>query len=462
MRHLRPGAPRVQGAEMEPDRRRKADPGHSLAGRQQRSPKRIRANMSRMGDGVAANVSTKVARALHDRRVGRAIRLAREADPSSAPFRDLHPHAVLLDGLRFGHARRAAINLVVPAASRDSIFAGLRTAFAAASQFAQVIGGPLRVLCLQPLTRADRRSLERLIVAGFGLAPHDLCVIDLAHLAGVDVGDADTWVATYWSTALCLDVLARRGRIDRAKVVYLVQDYEPMFYAPGAEQDLARETYGSGLRLLVNSSPLAAYIRLHDGVMISDEHVFCPELDWGRLAVVARTRRDPGPVVMYYHRPHHGRNMTPLANAALELASKEFRARTGSPLHVLAVGSPEPLELDGDAMVHNLGKLAWDDYFDRLGSARVMLSLQSTPHPSHPPLDMVVAGGRSVTNEVAGTRGRLHPRLHACEPTPEALAAGILTCITTSESDAVPGDSLRAHLGRELRDAVASLASLLG
>ena len=44
-----------------------------------------------------------------------------------------------------------------------------------------------------------------------------------------------------------------------------------------------------------------------------------------------------------------------------------------------------------------------------IASANVVLSLQHSPHPSHPPFDAAISGARAVTNEFYGTRAGLHP-----------------------------------------------------
>jgi hypothetical protein len=88
-----------------------------------------------------------------------------------------------------------------------------------------------------------------------------------------------------------------------------------------------------------------------------------------------------------------------------------------------------PFELGDGVTLHSLGKLSWDDYFDRIATTDVVLSLQASPHPSHPPLEAAVSGAVSVTNEFDGTRTGLHPRLVSAAATPEGLGEAVVRAI---------------------------------
>lgn len=393
---------------------------------------------------------------IEHRKVGSAVTRARSARrESSFPYWGLHSHAILMDAIRFGEARRAAVNLVLVTARSDAIFAGVMTALKVGATAARLRGIPLRVLSFKVLDRRERQKLRQVLRDEFGVTTVD--IVDLSQFACLKTSANDDWIVTYWSTALCLQLLALRGLVDASRVSYLVQDYEPDFYPASTDAALAEGTYRLGFRLLINSAPLAARLASAD---VDPALVFRPELDWTRLRQASIARADPGGSVLFYHRPYRAGNMCALGVAALRLAAQERYERTGVPLHVVAMGSSEPIDLGKFGYVDVVGRVAWADYFGLLQQARVLLSLQATPHPSHPPLDMVMAGGRAVTNEYHGERASLHPRLEATDPDPRSLAAAVLRAEALPETSAdysVDEALLTQNLGRSLEEVLYSV-----
>lgn len=389
---------------------------------------------------------------IEHRRVGRAVRLAHTADPDGQPYVGLHPHSLLLDAAHFETGKEPYVNLVMATVRRDTIFAGVRTALRAGALAAEIAGLPLRVISFKTLNAADREAIRVTFSDDFGMRAPE--VIDLAGISRLRTSARDRWIATYWTTAHCLQLLAERGRIDVSSVIYLVQEYEPSFYAASTDSILAEMTYHSGFVAVVNSEPLAGYLR-DDGIRVPENLVFRPELDWNLLEMARAKRLDPGPTVLFYHRPFRASNMDSLGIVALRQAARQYFSKTGLRLPIIAMGSSDGFDAGPHADLDVVGRLGWAQYFDTLNSGRVLLSLQATPHPSHPPLDMVAAGGRSVTNELRGTRGALHPRLVAAPATPEALANALLDAamrpeVPPLESVSDIANSLGAPLGRAL------------
>ena len=106
-----------------------------------------------------------------------------------------------------------------------------------------------------------------------------------SRVADVDNGiaDVDACVATGWPTA---HVLAQRGR-DPMWRLYLVQDFEPFFYARGAEYALAEDSYRFGFRSIAVGHMVADLLREVIGIT-SDVVEFGCDNDVYRLACAAR------------------------------------------------------------------------------------------------------------------------------------------------------------------------------
>ena len=382
-------------------------------------------------------------------------------NPDAGPYQGLTPRSLAFATLRLGPAT-PAVNLVLPAYNTGATFAGIKTALQTGAQVAQAEDRHLRVIALRgSFTPSVQQAFRDLVQAEFGLDRDRVTLTSVETCAATDVATDDLWIATYWTTAHAIDVACRLDLIDRCRVIYLVQDYEPAFLPASTASALAASTYRAGFTLLVNSSPLADYIRRYEGVPIPDAQVFAPSLDLARLQQAQQARRPtPIPSVLFYGRPSKPRNMFPLGVAALRAAARRL---TGREVTFRSVGERHrDVVLAGGHMLRSVGKLSWSGYFEMLAEAQFVLSLQASPHPSHPPLDAVVSGAVAVTNELGGTRGGRHDRLIAVAPDPDEMATALVAAIEGHDPD--PGayaPELLAHFGHPLDMAARAAVSQL-
>ena len=356
-------------------------------------------------------------------------------------------------------------NLLIPDFSPGRRFAGILTALQFGDKVARKLGVPLRVLTtdfIPPRLIADyRRDLQSL------LSSPDATVDSL--LAGtVLCSPTDLWQATYWTTAVILDIAARSGAISAQRVAYLVQDYEPNFFAWSTQAALAQSTYHAGFAMAVNSRPLRDYLHREEGVRVSDDLTFAPELDYKALERVHDSRLASSHKIgiFFYARPNKPRNLFPIGAAALQVFDTLWAT------HPLAKSVEVTVTSAGDESPHLelanvkqtvLGKTTYAGYFDLLSRSAVSLSLMMSPHPSHPPLESAVSGGLSVTNSFGAFRDELHPSLILAAAQPDELGAAVLQAVVRSLAEG-PQPFARiqlAALGGSMAGAAAAMASLL-
>jgi O-antigen biosynthesis protein len=378
--------------------------------------------------------------------------------PAASVHAALSDAAVTLAGAQLKDNAPATLNLVLSELRPNSVFAGVSTALDAAHGLATRLNLPLRVIMLSAnLAEHHATAASNYLRERFGTETH---VIDRRNIPHQLFSSADVWIATHWTTAHALQVATIADVIDRSRVVYLIQDYEPGFNAWSTEHNVARGTYHAGFIPLVNSLPLAEYLRQEDQLEVEQSSVFGPSFDTTLLERVAHLRR-PGTVrVLFYARPSKPRNLYALGVAALKDAV--LRLGDGAEdIEIVSAGERHaPVDLGGGKIMHGQGTLDWESYFALLSSAPVVLSLQGSPHPSHPPLEAAMTGARAVTNEFAGTRGDLHERLTAVDAHPAALGAAVAQSIRAARSDG-PGrfDPIpTAKLGGPLAEALDAVA----
>ena len=319
------------------------------------------------------------------------------------------------------------VNLVLADIVADGIFAGVRTALQAGASLADATARPLRIVLASAQDPArDLGAVRTLVLEQFPDLDDRLSIVSGAFLPHTVVSADDIWVVTYWTTAHAAQVACRLGVLDPDHVVYLVQDYEPGFSAWSSSFALTRMTYHAGFHHLVNSLPLARYLERHEGLVTDPSHVFGPALELDRLAEVAASRRSSATArIFFYGRPSRPRNLYPIGITALRVAVDQLAAQ-GVPVDVVSAGhAQDDVDLGHGVALRSAGMLSWSDYYALLGTVDVGLSLQHSPHPSHPPFDLAVSGARAVTNDFDGSRNRLHPGIRAVECDPDGLGAAV-------------------------------------
>jgi O-antigen biosynthesis protein len=352
--------------------------------------------------------------------------------PSDAEtYRGLSRFSLRFDRVQIG-PRSPAVNVLVPSAR--AIFAGTNTALAFARMLSVELDQPLRVVAINRRGAGRGTDTAALLQASGGI--ENLSLTRLGDGEILDAGPDDTWVVTHWTTAHAADIASRLGVIDPAKVIYLVQDYEPGFHPWSMDFALARATYHAGFRIVVNSRPLADYLREQERVEIESDLVFAPHLDPERLARVAAERRGDKQIgIFFYARPSKPRNLYPLGVATLRRAHHLLGADAGR-CDIIAAGEPcPPIRLASERTVEALGDTGWDGYFDLLRRVHVGLSLMYSPHPSHPPLELAVSGARVVTNTFGSARDGLHPRITTARADPDELAHALVDVVRSALED---------------------------
>jgi hypothetical protein len=337
------------------------------------------------------------------------------------PYAGLVSSSTALSDIRVTTAPRQ-VNVVVGSVGDGKVFAGIDTALRVAALLAARLELPLRVLTIDAAP-GTTPSLEALRTR---YQVPDLTLVSRETIGGATFAGDDVWVATHFFTAHAVQVACELGLVDARNVVYLIQDYEPGFVPWSTEYAVAQATYHAGFIPLVNSLPVARHLEQAEGISIPRTQVFGPAFDLARLSRAAETREPaPGTRIAFYGRPSKHRNLFRLGVAALRLAAE----RLGPDRDVTFVSVGEPhgaVELAAGHTMASRGTLAWDEYFEFLSQIDVLLSLQLSPHPSHPPLEAAISGAWAVTNDVGNERAGLHPRLSAVPARVDTLAEAIL------------------------------------
>lgn len=326
-------------------------------------------------------------------------------------------------------APRPALTVLVPTLNPSEIFAGVDTALEIGLGIARR-GFDVRFIATDlPLSSpgASRQFLLRRFSSTEAAARISLnCGVSATTLPA---HPRDVFFATAWWTAHIAEKLNHDHPYEDKRFLYLIQDFEPNFYAWGPAFAGAMESYDFGFDAVFNTTYLRDWFAAQGYGFASDAApAFRPAIDTARYASGQRSPRDPAAPrrLALYGRPEVPRNMY---TTAIEALAQFIETEHLSPrdVELVSVGLVhEPVALPRDMVLKSLGKLPWEDYPDFLLETDLGLSLMYSPHPSHPPIEMAASGCQVVTNSFgAKDLSTLSPAIHSAAPTTPAIAAAL-------------------------------------
>lgn len=200
--------------------------------------------------------------------------------------------------------------------------------------------------------------------------------------------EADVGICTLWNTAY---TLARYGKC-KAKF-YLMQDYEPIFYAGDSIYAAVEQTYRLGFYCIANTSGVAQeYLRYSKWVCS-----FTPGIDTAQFSPSREPVKTKPPYqIVFYGRPLRPRNAFMLGIETL----RRVKERLKDDVHIISVGHDFPVDqYDLKNVIEIRGLLkTMDEVADLYRRSDLGLSFMVTPHPSYQPIEYMASGCPAMTN----------------------------------------------------------------
>ena len=248
------------------------------------------------------------------------------------------------------------------------------------------------------------------------------------------IGPQEVFLATHWTTAQQLKAVL--PRLPIRQFFYMLQEFEPGFYAWSSNFALAVETYGLDFWPIVNEAILADYLlaqplgRLNDPVTRQRAVVFEPAVDSALFYPASPDASRRPRRLLFYARPTNMRNMFGLALKALRQAVADPVYAGWDFVSIGSRGSVPDLPLGHGHVMRPAPWMDYAGYGDLLRKADILLCPMLSPHTSYPVLEMAASGGLSVTNtfatKTAESLNALSRNILAVEPTIAGFADGML------------------------------------
>jgi SAM-dependent methyltransferase/glycosyltransferase involved in cell wall biosynthesis len=262
------------------------------------------------------------------------------------------------------------------------------------------------------------------------------------------VSPHDAFIATSWWTAHIAHHAVRS--LKRERFIYLIQDYEPLFYPASSFYALAEQSYTFPHDALFSTGMLRDYFR-ENGIGVyangqaerqaSSSMVFQNAVNHFKVSE-SELRERKSRRVLFYARPeqsYFARNMFELGVLSLRQAIGEghFELERWEFHGMGAVNRFRNVPLYGRAELKMLPRLTLQEYCRALPAYDLGLSLMHTPHPSLTPLDMASAGLVTVTNtyatKTAAKLSEISGNIIAVPPTAEGIKSGLIRALSEVE-----------------------------
>lgn len=329
-----------------------------------------------------------------------------------------------------------ALNVLQPVLAPHAMTGGPNTIVLLAALTAEA-GIPVRIVTNQAGYRTDPAWFASHVASLLGRAPPPGLQVAAASdsAAPAAVGADDLWLATHWTTAQGVRPVLPRMR--RPWFLYLVQDFEPGFYAWSSNYALALETYAMPHCAIINEAFLAEHLRRQAPGCYADPAFLDARCTVFEPAVDRRVFHPPdaGPSgrprrLLFYARPTNARNMMGLGLQALRAAVEqgvfpgawEFVSIGGR-------GSLPSITLGGGQALRPAPWASYAGYADSLRQADILLCPMLSPHTSYPVLEMAACGGAAVTNsygpKTAQALHALSPDIIGVPPTVQGFVDGL-------------------------------------
>jgi len=327
--------------------------------------------------------------------------------------------------------RPARTTLFIPSLQKSSFFGGTATALIYAALTANESDTPLLIVETLKKGHVKGKELKDFYQKNDIILKHDIELSDLSprkfnHYGYIDLHPDDTLICSAWWDAYLIERLPLIK-----KFIYLIQDYEPIFYNNSDMYTLAESTYKSDRFVPVcNTKLMADFMSAKGYDYISKQTLFFePAVNLWELGASKAAQNKQKRRLFVYGRPSVERN---LFYTALKVLDEVFTEQDLDPSEwecfMAGQDGISNVLLESGKEVTNLGKLSIEEYYEFAKTVDVAISLMMAPHPSYPPLELSSLGAAVVTTkyETKQDLSKYNDNLILVEASVPAVKEGLL------------------------------------
>lgn len=291
--------------------------------------------------------------------------------------------------------------LIVPTWNKATFFGGLSTALKMLESLAQELNYDKKILVLSGKYNAKYTYISKGIVPkGKGQN-----LFFLQDDKTIPISKYSLFLCTGWTTEIFgLNLLKEQEdyfHIKNKYLLYLIQDFEPGFFAWSSNYYLAESTYRKEAKekvfAIFNSKNLYDFFKINN-YRFRYEVFFSPELS-SNLKKYLFNKDERQKQILIYGRPSTPRNAFGIIKKALEIWS--YKYSDSKDWKIISLGENFKSINVGNTKIVSYGKVSLDQYAKEMLHSYIGISLMMSPHPSYPPLEMSTFGIKTITNKFA-------------------------------------------------------------
>ncbi len=316
--------------------------------------------------------------------------------------------------LRFRKVKREnyRLNLMLPTIWPEQIFGGIASALRVFEAIVDELGCESRIVVTEAEPTQDSldKFSKKYTYVSYrenSNAKHQLVSMAKRKARTLPVSEKDQFMFSAWWTAYVIQAeygeWEESGKLKPNPFLYLVQDYEPGFYAWSSEYVLSEATYHCEYPQIAifNSKELATYFE-NMGYTFAKTYCFDPLLNpvLKKKVLALDSTVYKRKQILVYGRPSVDRNMFDMV---VESLRKWISIQPGAESWTfLSAGEMhDPVDLGRGLYLESVGKLSLKESAEMLSESFAGISLMVSPHPSYPPLEMATFDVKVITNSYA-------------------------------------------------------------
>ncbi len=295
------------------------------------------------------------------------------------------------------------VTLLIPSLDGASFFGGTATALVVAAKLAIKEGRKLKIV--QTLKTGHPEQLSLFFKSeGIHLSEEDIKITSVADRAYnrygyVSMHSDDIFIASAWWDAHILSNMPLKN-----KFIYLVQDFEPIFYNNSDLYILAEETYKGDMFIPICNTELMLEFMVSRNyeAFIKNPLYFEPAVSRIKSGERQKKKKGEKKKLFLYGRPNVHRNLFLTALDAIEIAFKsQFLEQDEWEVVMAGQNNLPNIKLPCGVVAKNLGKMDMDEYIAFSKTVDIALSPMMAPHPNYPTLEFASIGTQVVTTKYA-------------------------------------------------------------
>lgn len=301
--------------------------------------------------------------------------------------------------LEVDNSSEPRVVLLVPSLSSGGFFGGVATALIFAAKFS--LHNRRNLLIVQTLTGGYAGGLDAFYARNLiDIASEKYSVVDASRrnwasgASSLLINKNDIFICSAWGDATILN----EAKLSN-KFIYLIQDYEPIFYPNSDRLLLAESTYYFDSYVPVCNTEIVYSFMANKGypAFQSQKYWFEPAVSNIATGLVVQNKKKN---IFIYGRPSVARNLFYLVLSAIKNIFEEGHL-IPSEWNIYMAGQdnlPDIL-VAPHLEIKNLGKMSVESYIKFSKSVDVAISLMMAPHPNYPTLEFASIGSAVVTTK---------------------------------------------------------------